>query len=88
MSQVPNDAELTSVESALGGLIPISSELDRDLLMFQAGALSRMRSRRTAWVWPSVAALLSFVVACETDIPGFTSRAEGRRADRCGARTG
>ncbi len=66
MSEIPNDAELTGIESALGGLIPVSSGLDRDRLMFRAGALSEARSRRSRWAWPSVAAMLSLVVACES----------------------
>ena len=66
MSQFPNDAELMAIESALGGLIPVSAGLDRDRLMFQAGVLSRSRSGRAGWVWPSVAAVLSLAVACES----------------------
>jgi hypothetical protein len=66
MSQIPNDAELTGIELALGGLIPAASGLDRDRLMFQAGAFSRSRSRRARWVWPPVAAVLALVVACES----------------------
>jgi hypothetical protein len=66
MSQIPYDAELTGIESALGGLMPVTSGLDRDRLMFRAGALSQARSRRSRWVWPSLAALLSLVVTCES----------------------
>jgi hypothetical protein len=68
MSQIPNDPELSGIESALGGLIPISSGLDRDRLMFQAGAMAvaRSRSRRDRWAWPSVAAALALVVVSES----------------------
>jgi hypothetical protein len=66
MSQNPNDPELNAIESALGGLIPVSSGLDRDRLMFQAGALSRSRAERTRWTWPSVAAVLALVVIGES----------------------
>jgi hypothetical protein len=68
MAQNPNDPELSGIEAALGGLVPASSGLDRDRLMFQAGALSRSGSRLDRWVWPSVAAVLSMVVACESEI--------------------
>ena len=75
MSQVPPDAELTEIESALRGLAPAPSRLDRDRIMFQAGVQhARTRSRR-AWVWPSIAASLAVVAFSESVIlavrPGF-----------------
>ena len=66
MSEIPNDPELNAIESALGGLSPVPSRLDRDRLMFQAGALARSRAGRTRWVWPSVAAALALVVTGES----------------------
>jgi hypothetical protein len=66
MSQFPNDPELTAIESALGRLIPAPSRLDRDRLMFQAGAVSKRGSGRSGWAWPSAAAALAAVVVCES----------------------
>jgi hypothetical protein len=66
MSKIPNDPELNAIASALGGLAPIPSRLDRDRLMFEAGALSRGRVGRPGWIWPSVAAMLSLVVTGES----------------------
>ncbi|MGP0067051.1 MAG: hypothetical protein ACLQGP_26090 [Isosphaeraceae bacterium] len=66
MSEIPNDPGLKSVESALGGLSPVPSRLDRDRLMFQAGALARSRTEPTRWTWPSVAALLALALTCES----------------------
>ena len=40
MSQRSSDSELNDIESALAGLVPVPSRLDRDRLMFQAGAAS------------------------------------------------
>ena len=47
MPQIPPDPELKAIESALGELIPLSSRLDRDKLMFQAGAMSKAASSRS-----------------------------------------
>ena len=48
MSQEPLDPELKAVESTLGRLAPARSRLDRDRLMFQAGAMSvRLRIAST-----------------------------------------
>jgi hypothetical protein len=66
MSQIPNDPELNDVESSLRGLTPNPSALDRDRLMFQAGALSRSGTRHPHWIWPSAAAVLSLVVVGES----------------------
>ena len=66
MSQIPNDPELKVMESALGGLIPVPSRLDRDRLMFQAGAISRRGGYRTRWAWPSIASVLAVIVVCES----------------------
>jgi hypothetical protein len=66
MSQDPSDPELNAVESALGRLAPARSRLDRDRLMFQAGAISARSASRRGWVWPSIAAMLAVVVVSET----------------------
>ncbi len=66
MSQIPNDPELSDIESSLRGLTPNRSALDRDRLMFQAGALSRSGTRPPHWIWPSAAAVLSLIVAGES----------------------
>ena len=58
MPQIPPDPELKAIESALGELIPLSSRLDRDKLMFQAGAMSRPAASPRRWVWPAIAAAL------------------------------
>jgi hypothetical protein len=66
MSQVPSDPELKAIESALGALAPAPSRLDRDRLMYRAGALSRPGTTRRGWAWPSIAALLALVVLGES----------------------
>jgi hypothetical protein len=66
MSHVPNDPDLRAIESALGGLIPAASRLDRDRLMFEAGALARPAGSARRWVWPALAAVLALVVVGES----------------------
>jgi hypothetical protein len=66
MSQVPREPGIAEVESALRRLAPSPSRLDRDRLMFEAGARSRGRRGPATWVWPSVAALLALIVAGES----------------------
>ena len=66
MPQIPTDPELKAIESALGELIPLSSGLDRDRLMFQAGAISRVSVKTRRWVWPAVSAALSLALAGES----------------------
>jgi hypothetical protein len=65
MSQIPPDPELKALESALGELVPLSSRLNRDKLMFQAGAMSKSAASRR-WGWPAIAAALSLALACES----------------------
>lgn len=59
---------LTELESALKALAPTPAVVDRDRLMFEAGAASARRSvsaaRRLAW--PSIAAALGLIVAGES----------------------
>ena len=59
MSQRSSDPELTDIESALAGLVPVPSRLDRDKLMFDAGAASARQASQRRWVWPSIAATLA-----------------------------
>jgi hypothetical protein len=66
MSQVSPDPEMTSFESALRGLAPSQSRLDRDRLMFEAGARSVHATSRRRWAWPAVAALLTGVIISES----------------------
>jgi hypothetical protein len=65
MPQIPSDPELKAIESALGELIPRSSRLDRDKLMFQAGAISKRASGRR-WAWPAITAALGVALAGES----------------------
>jgi hypothetical protein len=65
MPQVPPDPELKAIESALGELIPVSSRLDRDKLMFQAGAMSKPAARGR-FAWPAITAVLSLALAGES----------------------
>jgi hypothetical protein len=65
MPQIPPDPELKAIESALGELIPVSSRLDRDKLMFQAGAMSKAAPNRR-WAWPAITAALSVALAAES----------------------
>jgi hypothetical protein len=57
---------LKAIESALGALVPLSSRLDRDKLMFQAGAMSRPWARQRGWVWPALAAAMTVALAGES----------------------
>ena len=66
MSQVPTDPELSEIESALGSLTPARSRIDRDRIMFQAGALHAKAESRRGWVWPSIAATLALVALSES----------------------
>jgi hypothetical protein len=66
MSQIPPDPELKEIESMLGELVPRSSRLDRDKLMFQAGAMSSRGARRRAWMWPAMTAVLLAVLCGES----------------------
>jgi hypothetical protein len=66
MSQEPLDHELKLLEDALGRLAPARSRLDRDRLMFEAGALSARSPARQRWVWPSIAAVLALVAMSES----------------------
>ncbi len=70
MRQVPSDPELKAIESALGALVPVSSRLDRDKLMFQAGAVSTPAARRR-WVWPVITSVLSVALAGESLVLGL-----------------
>jgi hypothetical protein len=65
MPQIPPDPELKAVESALGELVPRSSRLDRDKLMFQAGAMSKPAASHR-WVWPAITSALALALAGET----------------------
>ena len=66
MSQESSDPELNDIESALGRLVPIPSQLDRDALMFQAGSASARSASRGRWVWPSIAATLAVGLISES----------------------
>jgi len=66
MSQESSDPELTDIESALGRLVPVPSRLDRDRLMFDAGAGTVRSARQRRWVWPSIAATLAVALASES----------------------
>jgi hypothetical protein len=66
MSEIPIDPELNAIASALGDLSPVPSRIDRDRLMFEAGALSRGRTRSNRWIWPSVAAALAMALTGES----------------------
>ncbi len=65
MPQIPSDPDLKGIESALGELVPRSSRLDRDKLMFQAGVISG-RAVRRRYLWPSIAATLGLALAGES----------------------
>jgi hypothetical protein len=66
MPQIEPDPELRVIESALGALIPRASGLDRDRLMFQAGAISKTVAARRRWAWPAVAAALAMALTAES----------------------
>jgi hypothetical protein len=72
MSQIPSDPELKAIESALGELIPVSSRLDRDKLMYQAGAMSKPGPSRR-WAWPAITAALCVALAGESLFLGARS---------------
>jgi hypothetical protein len=71
---------MTEVESALRALSPAPSRLDRDRLMFKAGALARGQSGRLRWLWPSITAALAFIVAGESTM--LVSRSAPRVIER------
>jgi hypothetical protein len=66
MSQRSSDPELNDIESALRGLVPVPSRLDRDALMFQAGAALARSTPRGRWIWPSIAATLAIALFSES----------------------
>jgi hypothetical protein len=66
MPQEPLDPELRTIEDALGRLAPARSRLDRDRLMFEAGALSARSAPQHRWVWPSIAAVLALLAMSES----------------------
>jgi hypothetical protein len=66
MSQESSDPELNDIESALGRLVPMPSQLDRDSLMFRAGSASVRSASRGRWVWPSIAATLAVGLISES----------------------
>jgi hypothetical protein len=66
MAQIPSDPELGPIESALVKLTPARIQIDRDRLMFQAGAKAALGDTRRRWVWPSIAAALALVAASES----------------------
>jgi hypothetical protein len=57
---------MKATESAMGRLVPVPSRLDRDALMFQAGAVSARPASRGRWVWPSIAATLAAALVSES----------------------
>jgi hypothetical protein len=66
MPQIPSDPELRYIESALKALAPASSRVDRDKLMFEAGAISARFERRGGRGWPSLAMALVIALGCES----------------------
>lgn len=69
MSVEPREGpHLTEIEAALQALAPSPSRIDRDRLMFEAGARSRSAAPRRRWLWPSIAAGLAAVVVGESAI--------------------
>jgi hypothetical protein len=66
MSLNPSGPEPTSIEQALRQLTPAPSRIDRDRLMFQAGAVSSKAGLHHRWVWPSIAAALALVAVSES----------------------
>jgi hypothetical protein len=66
MSQRSSEPNLTDIESALAGLVPVPSRLDRDQLMFKSGVASARSAPVRRWVWPSVAAAFAIGLICES----------------------
>jgi hypothetical protein len=66
MSQRSSEPDLTDIESALAGLVPVPSRLDRDKLMFKAGAASARSAPPRRWVWPAVAATFAVALISES----------------------
>src|SRR5207237_8529792 len=56
MSEPTGDAHVTSLESALQGLVPRTPALDRDQLMFRAGQAA---SPKRGLAWPALTAFFS-----------------------------
>jgi hypothetical protein len=66
MSQRSSEPNLTDIESALAGLVPVPSRLDRDQLMFKAGVASARSAPVRRWVLPSVAAAFAIGLISES----------------------
>ena len=62
MSRERISQHLVAVEAALASLDPAPSAVDRDRLMFLAGAASARRGR-ARWLWPSTAAAAAVAAA-------------------------
>lgn len=67
MSNQPivNDPEPTTIEAALGALVPARFPINRDLVMFQAGQASARRSSRRSRPWIALAASLALIALGE-----------------------
>jgi hypothetical protein len=71
MSQIPPDPRLKAIERALGDLVPRSSRLDRDDLMFRAGTAAAAKPAPARWLWPGLSATLALALAAESTFLGL-----------------
>lgn len=59
------DNELNAIESALAGLVPVRTRLDRDYVMFQAGQAALRTSQAGRRIWMALAASLGIIAVGE-----------------------
>ena len=60
MSEHRTSEELKAIEAALGSLVPRQGGMDRDRLMYRAGAASVAR-RSARWMWPAATATMTLL---------------------------
>jgi hypothetical protein len=66
MSGIPTEPELGPTEAALAALRPALGPIDRDRLMFEAGAASARAESSSRRAWQAIAAALALVAGAET----------------------
>jgi hypothetical protein len=63
-------SELKAFEASLGALMPRASRVDRDRIMYEAGAAAAVelpwqpQPAKRRWLWPATAAALALVASC------------------------
>jgi hypothetical protein len=79
MSEHRTSEELKAIEATLGSLVPQQGGLDRDRLMYRAGAAS-VDGRSARWMWPAATAAMTLLSA--TLAISLAGRSEPRVVER------